>query len=254
MHLSTIAKGEHLATNFEELAKKIPIIKKDTSNEKYLLFVLLNKTTLTGKDLSMAVFEALKADPTFLGYGELKAITMSTSFSDEEIVLGNVRNQLWTYHPYVIISNKTTPEEYWDLVNKNIIRKFIDNSYEQRVPRFFVVRIKNVDKFKNTNIKESLNPKTGKRSIGISKFNTPQKRDFHTTSVQFNQKTSYLTLSILFFVLNPSLLLNSKQILSIIFNCLLETSYLTLSNLFFVINPSFLLNSTQILSYLYNYK
>ena len=60
----------------------------------------------------------------------------------------------------------------------------MDNAYENFIPKILIVRVVNVDEYKDTNIKQSYNKKTGKSTFTVTpKFNVNnQKRSLHTTT------------------------------------------------------------------------
>lgn len=126
-------------------------------------------------------------DPNFKQHGQHKVITVKVAFNAEDILAGKVTGQYWGYHKYVPITNNTTFEEYWGQVKDNVTSKFMDNLYDDQVPKFLSVRIKNVDHLANTTITE-IRDKKGKITFKVQPKSpvSVQKRSFHSTPL-FNK-------------------------------------------------------------------
>lgn len=198
-HTSSALYREGMKSPFDPELLEKPVAKAKTDNSaplpvlktidegKTFKMHLSNPQLLSGEQLSRQLFNSVVNDPNFKQYGQHKVITVTVAFNPDDIHAGKVTGQYWGYHKYVPITNNTTFEEYWDQVKDNVTSKYIDNLYDDQVPKFLSVRVKNLDRFANTTINKTKDKK-GKITFKVLPKSpvSIQKRSFHSTPL-FNK-------------------------------------------------------------------
>lgn len=111
------------------------------TNGRFLDIHIYNPSLLEGKELILALHNLLYDIPTFLDFGFTK-IVIATAF--------NNTNE-FNLHPNILIDNKTSRSEYFELVKEHIN---VENySYEDTSISTISVKVWNVDDLRNRQIK-----------------------------------------------------------------------------------------------------
>ena len=124
---------------------------------------------LTGKPLSISLYNSLLQDSDFKTYADKKLVLVTVSFLESDVKTGRILGQRWSYHPYIPVDNNTTALDYWNKISHNVKDRFVNNLYDNRIPLILGVRVLNVDRFANSVITERKDGKTGKRTFTVTK-------------------------------------------------------------------------------------
>ena len=116
---------------------------------------------LTGKPLSISLYNSLLQDSDFKTYADKKLVLVTVSFLESDVKTGRILGQRWSYHPYIPVDNNTTALDYWNKISHNVKDKFVNNLYDNRIPLILGVRVLNVDRFADSVITERKDVKTG---------------------------------------------------------------------------------------------
>jgi hypothetical protein len=149
---------------------------------RFLLFEFSNNNLKNYKLLLESIYTSLMNNERFTNFGFNKVIITSSV----------VYNREYSFHHNVLINNNTTFEEYYEQVSEYIDTHYdAENSYGIDVIPVFRIKVWNMDKFTNRNIKllkkannTQYTPSTiknGKRSYSTKSFNnniTPLKKEY----------------------------------------------------------------------------
>lgn len=113
--------------------------------DRLITFHIHNNHLLEGKKAMQCVFNLLKNNDTFIKFSDTKVIFTVAEFDDCEL----------SYHKNVLITNKTTFNEYWDEIKDYVNEKYLSSSsgYGYSVVKTYVVRVWDVHHLANKNIK-----------------------------------------------------------------------------------------------------
>ena len=138
----------------EVVTNKITMDKIQYHNKGRYLIYYFNNTDLesSSEQVLKYIFTLLMSDDRFKNFGENKTI-ITTAYIDGDD---------FAYHPNVLITNKTTFEEYYNYVERFITENYEDGYPCNVIPRFRV-RVWNMDHLANKTIKINATPITKNR-------------------------------------------------------------------------------------------
>jgi len=139
---------------------------------RYLIYYFNNVELESSEQVLHSIFNILLANERFTKFGERKIIITSAIINNSE----------FSYHPNVLITNKTTFEEYYEEVIQYISDNYDDGYPCNIIPRF-KVRVWNMDHLANKTIKINTSPVRKINTKGI-KLN----RGYHTSAISLDKK------------------------------------------------------------------
>ena len=97
---------------------------------------------LEGEDLFLVLFKTINNNAVYQDYCENKYVSVSVTFNEEDLLKGRLHEQHFGMHKYVAVTNQTNASQYWGKVQSQVEKKFMDHSYESKVPTIIRVTIK----------------------------------------------------------------------------------------------------------------
>lgn len=180
----------------DEVLPILPII-KTFNDENNLYIYLTNPNLLIGESLMSVLYKTIQGNQIYQDYSSNKLITVSVTFSDEDLKSGRLTNQHFGLHKYIAVNNDTKVEQYLDIIMPDVQEKYIDNDYLDKTPRIIRVTIKNMDMISGSTINVTKSIETGQIKYTIESksstnktnpFSSGQKRSVHTKSIKTNVK------------------------------------------------------------------
>jgi hypothetical protein len=107
-----IEAPEPTVSNYPKEDELTTPILRINKTSKGLFIHLANPNSLSYKDLSIQLYKTLSMSKDFVEFGDHKMVNVSIAFTGFDEGEETATLQYWNLHPFVLVTTKTTPDQY----------------------------------------------------------------------------------------------------------------------------------------------
>lgn len=156
-----------------------------TNSGRFLIYHFNNEMLKSNRDILFNIYTFLMNNDRFINFGSNKVIITSCVINGVE----------YSYHHNILLTNKTTFNDYFNQVIDYIDLHYIGDDeyciYGPDIPQAFKVKVWNMDNYLNKNIK--INRNEFNKDINIDKIDTVTNNKSRINNTITTQKRSYST-------------------------------------------------------------